>query len=79
MPYPRDFEHYLGRRVVRVRTTVDARRACARRSEIVVVVQPWIVEPVSFPCTAREGARHYRLEQYGRGREINVWFVPPEQ
>ena len=51
-------------------------RACADGARPSIVVQPWLVAPVTIPCTRRDGARHYRFEQYARGHAIDVWLIP---
>ena len=76
VPYPRDLEFYLGRRVESPRTPDEARRVCDAPREAVLVTQPWIFPPATIPCTQRRGVRHYRFEQYARGEHIDVWFVP---
>jgi hypothetical protein len=79
VPYPRDLEYYLGRQVERPRTPRAALQACTRRAPTVVVTQPWILSPLSRVCTGRAQVRRTRLEQYARGRHIDVWFVPPRR
>jgi hypothetical protein len=76
IPYPRDLELQLGRPVEPVRTPAHALRVCEARRDVVFVAQPWILPPVSIPCTERAGARHYRFEQYARGGAIDVWLIP---
>ena len=76
VPYPRDLEFYLGRRVETPRTLDQLRRVCHARREVVFVSQPWLLPPVTVRCTQREGAHHVRLEQYARGGEVNVWSIP---
>jgi hypothetical protein len=39
-------------------------------------MQPFALQPVAVPCLTRTGVRHYRFEQYARGDEMNVWFIP---
>jgi len=77
VPYPRDLEFYLGRSVEVPRQPDELRRVCQAEGEVVFVSQPWLLPPVSVPCTQREGARHIRFRQYARGEEVNVWFIPP--
>jgi hypothetical protein len=75
--HPRDLAFYLGRKPVSGFQPRFVSVVCSRRRPIVLVEQPWVVPPVTFPCLRRPGVRHYRFEQYTRGDEINVWFVPP--
>jgi len=77
MPYPRDFEFHLGRPTQTSRTPEQLRRVCNAPREVVFVSQQWPLPPVTARCTRRVGARHVRIEQYARGGEFNVWFVPP--
>ena len=73
---PRDLVFYLERPVSVPRTPAVASRVCSRRQAVVLVTQPWALAPASVPCVQRPGVRHYRFEQYTRGGEINVWFIP---
>lgn len=77
VPYPRDLEFYLGRSVEVPRQPNELRRLCQAEREVVLVSQPWLLPPVTVPCTQREGARHIRFRQYARGEEVNVWLIPP--
>jgi hypothetical protein len=77
VPYPRDLEFYLGRPLETARTADQFRRVCQAEREVVFVSQPWLLPPVTVPCTRREGARHLRFRQYARGEEVNVWLIPP--
>ena len=77
MPYPRDFEFHLGRSTDTSRTPQQLRRVCNARRAVVFVSQQWPLSPVTARCTRRVGIRHVRFEQYARGGEINVWFIPP--
>jgi hypothetical protein len=77
VPYPRDLEFYLGRSVEVPRQPTELRRLCEAEREVVLVSQPWLLPPVTVPCTQREGARHIRFRQYARGEEVNVWLIPP--
>ncbi|MGH3066445.1 MAG: hypothetical protein ACRDOF_09115 [Gaiellaceae bacterium] len=79
VPYPRDLEFHLGRPVETPRTADQLRRVCQARRDVVFVSQPWLLPPVTVPCTQRDGARHLRFEQYARGGEVNVWLIPPVQ
>jgi hypothetical protein len=76
VPYPRDLEHYLGRPVDSSLTPTEAVRVCELPEPAIYVSQPWILLPATIPCLRRDGVRHYRVEQYARGGEINVWFIP---
>jgi len=77
IPYPKDFEHYLGRPVENPQTPSAALRACEQPRDVIYVYQPWAFEPTTLPCTSRAGTRHLRFEQYARGGYIDVWLVPP--
>jgi hypothetical protein len=77
MPYPRDFEFHLEGPTETSRTPQQLRRVCNARREVVFVSQQWPLPPVIAQCTRRVGTRHARIEQYARGGEINVWFIPP--
>ena len=78
MREPGDLAFYLGRSVVYTRRIPDAAsRLCARKRETVLVVDRFRVEPFNAPCIQRPGTRMYRFEQYTRGGEISVWFIPP--
>lgn len=77
MVHPRDLAFYLERPVNAHRTSDVASSVCSSRQAVVFVAQPWVLPAVSLPCSRRPGTRHYRFEQYTRGDEINVWFVPP--
>lgn len=74
---PEGLEHYLERPVHHLRQPDKvAATICGRREAVVYVMQPFALRPVAVPCLARTGVRHYRFEQYARGNEMNVWFVP---
>lgn len=77
MPYPRDFAFHLGRSVERARTPQQLRRVCTALREVVFVRHQWPLPPETARCTRRVGTRHVRIEQYARGGEIDVWFIPP--
>jgi len=77
VPYPRDLEFYLGRPVEAPPTPERAARVCDRADTTILVAQPWILEPATFPCTDRPGVVHRRLAQYARGGHIDVWLLPP--
>ena len=77
MARPRDLGFYLDGEVRAGSRPSFAMSVCSRQEPVVLVVQPWDVPSAEFPCTGRRGTRHVRLEQYARGRHVDVWFVPP--
>jgi hypothetical protein len=74
---PAGFVFYLRRPVHPLRASTAAARVCRRSVEVAYVMQPFSLRPVDIPCLTRAGARHFRYRQYTRGREIDVWLVPP--
>ena len=75
---PGDLEFHLGRRVAETRTSADVLRACSSQTETaVLVVQIWLLDPISMPCLDRTGLRHTRFDQYARGGAIDMWMIPP--
>jgi len=74
---PGDLAFYLKAPARAPRASNLASRVCSDQREVVLVVQPYRVRPIRVPCLNRVGVRHYRLRQYSRGDEINVWFIPP--
>ena len=77
MRNPRNLEHYLGRSTAKPPSKDLARRVCANERPVAYVMQPFGVPRIVVPCLARRGVDHLRFEQYARGGELNVWFVPP--
>ena len=77
VPYPHDFEYFLGRPVEAALTPAEAVRVCGLREEAIYVSQPWLLPPATVPCLERAGVQQHRFEQYARGREMNVWVIPP--
>jgi hypothetical protein len=75
--HPGDLEFHLGRYVIQTRTAADVRRACNQPQTTVLVVQIWLLDPISVPCTDRDGIRYTRFEQYARGDAIDMWVIPP--
>ncbi|HSF60459.1 MAG TPA: hypothetical protein VLA69_02075, partial [Gaiellaceae bacterium] len=70
--------HYLQRPVRHLQQANEVAAAVCGSSEAVAfVMQPFALRPVNVPCLRRTGVRHHRFEQYARGDEMNVWFVPP--
>jgi len=67
---------YLRRPIVQLTRDNAATRVCASHGEVAYVAQPFLLQPVEIPCLARAGVRHFRLRQYARGGEIDVWLVP---
>jgi hypothetical protein len=74
---PRGLVFYLGRPVHPLDESDAAARVCERRGMVAYVMQPFLLDPLSIPCLSRPGVRHYRLAQYARGNEMDVWLVPP--
>lgn len=77
MRNPRNLEHYLGRPAVMLVSEEVSARVCASSEHIAYVTQPFGIPVVEVPCLTRAGVEHYHFEQYARGDEMNVWFVPP--
>ena len=77
MLQPGDLAFYLEKPVTKVRGPAAVSELCSLRQESVLVVHAWRLPPLDAPCLARPGTRHYRFEQYTRGGEMNVWFIPP--
>ncbi len=78
MPYPADLAFHLDRAVKRVRRPADTDVVCDEQSTTVFVAQRWFWPPATVPtCTSRPGTRHYRLDQFARGKETDVWIIPP--
>jgi len=77
MLHPDDLAFYLDRPLRAPDASVVASRVCRSRGVVVLVTQPYMVEPVRIPCLLRRGVDHVRLRQYTRGGEMNVWFIPP--
>ena len=75
--HPEDLDFYLDRPVQPLRPENVVARVCAASEAVVYVVQPFVVPGVSVPCLRRAGVRHYRVRQYTRGDQIDVWVVPP--
>ena len=75
---PEGLEHYLQRPVRHVRQTDDIVAAvCGSSVPVAYVMQPFALRSVDVRCLRRTGVHHRRFEQYARGDEMNVWFVPP--
>jgi hypothetical protein len=77
MPYPRDFQFHLARGMQTARTPEQLRRVCGALREVVFVRQQWPLPSIAARCTRRAGTRHVRIEQYARGGQIELWFIPP--
>jgi hypothetical protein len=73
---PRSMDFYLDRPVEPVKSGGVASAACDYQGPVALVHQPFGVKSVDVPCLRRPGVRHYRVEQYTRGNEINVWLIP---
>ena len=76
MLQPGDLAFYLEKPVKKVRSPAAVSKLCSLPQETVLVVHAWRLPPLDAPCLARPGTRHYRFEQYARGGEMNVWFIP---
>lgn len=74
---PRNIEHYLGRPAVTLAADDVVPRVCGSRTLVAYVTQPFALRPVEVSCLSRPGVEHQRFRQYARGRETNVWFIPP--
>jgi hypothetical protein len=74
---PEGLEYYLGKPVRALESSEVVARVCGSREAVIYVIQPFGVKSVDVPCLARPGVEHYRVRQYTRGDEMNVWFVPP--
>ena len=79
MVEPRTLAFYLQEPLERRPAQSDVRIMCGSLDPVVLVYQPLHVQPLRVPCLDRSGVRHYRIEQYDRGDEINVWLVPPRR
>jgi hypothetical protein len=77
LAYPHDLRFHLGRPVIWSWTPAETRRVCRHRRLAVYLDQPYLVPAAAVPCTRRQGVRHYRFEQYARGKRIDVWIIPP--
>jgi hypothetical protein len=76
MVRPGNLAFYLTRQVRTPTASELPTRVCTAEQDVVLVVQPYRIEPVDVPCLDRVGALHYRFRQYSRGDRIDVWFVP---
>ena len=77
MVTPRVLAFYLRKPLEPRASQSDVTLMCASRAPVVLVSQPFRVEPLRVPCLRRPGVRHFRVEQYARGGAINVWLIPP--
>jgi hypothetical protein len=75
---PLRLDFYLDRPFHVLRASEVAARVCGSTHPLVYVAEPWAMPRVPAPCLRRDGVKHYRFEQYTRGGEMNVWFVPPK-
>ena len=73
---PTDLEFYLGKHVRALEHSEVASSVCGIGPAVVYVTQPFLTRPLTLPCLHGAGVTHYRFEQYSRGEEINVWFLP---
>jgi len=76
-PHPMDLSFYLRAPVQTPGASEVVSKVCDDQRPVVLVMQPYAIQPVDVPCLLRTGTRHHRFRQYSRGGEINVWFVPP--
>jgi hypothetical protein len=74
---PAGLDFYLDRAVRIVPAAEVASRVCHSDRAVVYVLQPWATATPDVPCLARHGVDYYRLRQYARGGEIDIWLVPP--
>jgi hypothetical protein len=77
VPYPGDLEYHLGRRVIAVYSHDAVARVCESRVRVAYVDQSWLIRPATPSCLSRPGTEHYRFRQYARGKEIDLWLIPP--
>lgn len=77
MAAPRTLAFYLREPLERAPTQSDVRGICASPDPVVLVDQPFRIQRLRVPCLGRAGVRRYRVEQYARGDEINVWLIAP--
>ena len=75
---PLRLDFYLDRPFHVLRAAEVADRVCGSDRMLVYIAEPWAMPRSPVPCLRRDGVAHYRFEQYTRGGEMNVWFVPPE-
>jgi hypothetical protein len=78
MRNPQNLEYYLERPAVELTPDEVVTRVCSGTEIVAYVTQPFGIPSVEVPCLSRAGTEHHRLEQYARGDEIDVWFVPPQ-
>jgi hypothetical protein len=74
---PEGVAFYLDEPIQAMTTSTVERRVCSAPRPVVYVMQPMTIKLVDVACLGRPGVRQYRLRQYARGGEIDVWFVPP--
>ena len=77
MVAPRTLAFYLRERLEPRPAQSDVTVMCTSRTPVVLVSQPFRLEPLRVPCLRRPGVRLFRVEQYARGGAINVWLIPP--
>ncbi len=70
-------EFYLRRPLPTVAPSQVVHRVCDATRPVVYVRQVWAITLVRVPCLKRGGVERYRLRQYARGGEIDVWIIPP--
>ncbi len=74
---PTDLAFYLDVPMRALPASEVVSSVCDSPTPVVYVTQPFSIEPVDVPCLTRSGVDHHQFEQYTRGDEIDVWFVPP--
>jgi hypothetical protein len=77
MRNPQNLSFYLGRPIQDIRGTDIAVVVCRQANPVFYVEQPFTLPDVDVPCLDRAGVEHDHFRQYARGRETNVWLVPP--
>jgi hypothetical protein len=75
---PIALQFYLDTPIQVLQPAEVALRVCTSQVPLVYVMQPQAITLVDVPCLRTRVVEHHRFEQYARGGEINVWFVPPE-
>jgi hypothetical protein len=74
---PIRLDFYLDRPFRVVRPSEVVARVCGSNRLLAYVAEPWTMPRVRLPCLRRSGVEHHGFEQYTRGGEVNVWFIPP--
>jgi hypothetical protein len=77
MRNPVDLSFYLDRPVQVLSASDVSERVCGSTKPVFYVMQPFALPDVRVSCLDRPGVLAYRLPQYARGDEMDVWLVPP--